>query len=165
MYVAGDRRGLYLWTVWICKSDRAGSPIRSGDTEPPRGALVGEARRRAVVDQQAVGNRHEPIGEAGRRSRRRSAGQDGESLAGRERRGQAANGRRRGVVEAGVDLPDGERLGLADERARDREPRLIDRAECGSEFDLTAAEPDALKRAPRRLALRLARQSEEPLNR
>src|SRR5262245_8596640 len=107
MYVAGDRLGLYLWTVWIGKSDRAGYPVRSGDAESPRGALVGEARRRAVVDEQAVGNRHKPIGEAGRRRRRRSAGQNGESLAARERLEQAAHHGRFRVLEAGVDLADG----------------------------------------------------------
>src|SRR5262245_65383187 len=78
---------------------------------------------------------------------------------------QAAYGGCFGVVEAGVNLPNGERLGLPDERARDREPRPIDRAERGGELDLAAAEPDALERAPRRFALGLARQAQEPLNR
>src|SRR5262249_16521777 len=128
MYVAGDRRGLYLWIAWICRNDRAGGPIRSGDAESPRGALVGEARRRAVVDQQSVGNRHQPIGEATRGRRRRGASQHGQALAARERLEQAAHRRRLRVVEAGVDLPDGEPFGLAGEPPRAGAPAIASRA-------------------------------------
>src|SRR5262245_14663515 len=165
MYVAGDRRGHYLWIAWICRSCPAGRRVRSGDAEPPRGPLVAEVGGLAVEDQQTVGDCHEPISEAARGGRGRGTGQDGQTLVSRERLEQAAHGRRLRIIEAGVDLADGERLGLADERARDSEPRLIDRAERGRELDLAPDEPDALERAPCGLALRLARQAQEALNR
>src|SRR5262245_11407043 len=165
MYVAGDRRGLYLWIAWICRRYPAGRRVSSRDAESPRGPLVAEVGGLAVEDQKPVGDCHEPISEAARSGRRRRAGQDGQTLTACEGLKQAADGGRLCTVETGVDLADGDRLGLVDERAGDREPRLIDGAEGGGELDLAAAEPDALERAPRRLALRLARQAQEPLNR
>src|SRR5499426_647627 len=150
MYVAGDRRGLYLWIAGICRRCPARRRVRSGDAESPRGPPVAEVDGLAVEDQKTIGDRHEPIREAARGGRGCGAGQDGQSLASRERLEQAAHGGGFAIIETGVDLPDGERLGLADERARDRESRLIDPAERRGELDLAAAEPDALERAARR---------------
>src|SRR5262245_66120318 len=110
MYVAGDRRGHYLWIAWICRSCPAGRRVRSSDAESPCGPLVAEVGGLAVEDQQTVGDCHEPISEAARGGRGRGTGQDGKTLVSRERLEQAAHGRRLRIVEAGVDLADGERL-------------------------------------------------------
>src|SRR5437870_9135870 len=133
--------GLPCGQCGLVKSSR-GCWVGLRGAEAPGDPLTAEVGRQAVEHEQAVGNRDEPIGEAGRFGRRAGAGQNRQPLAMGERLQQGAHGRGLGAIESPIDLPRDQNFGGAHDRAAVQRPPPQNRRGAQPRFFRATQYPD-----------------------
>ena len=128
-------------------------------------AVAGEVRRASIVPQESLADDDQPIGEAVCRGRRGGADNDGESITVGKHSKDCPHGVGIDRANAIVDLANHQELGSARQTVRERQARTVHGTKPLRGLGRAIAEPDSLEGAQRRLALRLSRKPQEPVQR